>query len=481
MDKIRMSQSVADALRTYHLANGKKTESLSFAYGHLIQGVNGEYIVVIANLDCLVFLAEDCFMSKGPGHVTVPIDVRAGVIMEGIRRGYSVLIDIHDHFFAKHAHFSGVDDTDDMRTAKYFMLSLPAFVPKGQTFDSVSLLLAQDDFAGRRVVIMNGKAQFSPMVVDIIGDTFQRFDRSTNEVIDGRFVRHNGMISEHEKKIIASLNIGIVGCGGTGSITVESLLRIGVKRGALIDGDCIEESNLNRLQGAGMRDIGQSKAKFLAERVTSLFPDAKFTPIETEVFSDEAIAALKTFDIILGCIDNNETRWFLNRFSVQYFIPYFDCGVLIETDPQVILHSRVNVIIPGTTRCGNCSDIEFIPRKRPDSFLDSSTLAAQRSAGYVQASTSDTPAPASYSLNQQAVSWMTQEILNFLCGWRNVAHSIYHRGDSDRIERLDRKNYAVGPAEDCSVCSVLLGTCNEHKLPRRGEEVDLVQLIPEGE
>jgi len=60
---------------------------------------------------------------------------------------------------------------------------------------------------------------------------------------------------------LASLRVGIVGAGGTGSPTAVLLARAGVGELVVIDNDRLERSNLNRVRGAGVSDVGKNKAR----------------------------------------------------------------------------------------------------------------------------------------------------------------------------------------------------------------------------
>ena len=50
------------------------------------------------------------------------------------------------------------------------------------------------------------------------------------------------------------LRVAIVGLGGGGSHIAQQLAHVGVGKFVLIDPDVVEDSNLNRLVGAGARD-----------------------------------------------------------------------------------------------------------------------------------------------------------------------------------------------------------------------------------
>ena len=481
MDRLRLTQPVADKIRAYHLAPSKKKEALSFAHGTGYFTDNGDLVVVVADPADVLLLAPDCYINQGYAHLSVPSDVRSGVVWQGIQKGWPILvsIDFHDHApFADMAHYSDTDNQDDIRTAIQYRNNLSGYLKEGQSLYAVSVLLGRRQWAARRVVWdgESGLPRFKHLAVDILGENFERHGLSA-VLSEPWAVRQRGLISPAQSSAISSMRLVIVGGGGTGSVAVEVAARLGFRCIDIIDHDRIETSNLNRFHGASLADVGKGKAAFLAERAAGLFADGVFRAIATDAFSDAATNALTASDIILGCVDNAETRWYLNRLAVQYAIPYFDCGNLIEVEPDVVLHSRVSVVIPGLTPCGHCSDIEFFPRKIPQAFVDVQTLNAQRAAGYVQDQPADLPAPAIYPLNLQTVSWLMNELLNWICG-RSFAHSVYHRSDRNLIERLDSTNYRVGPAEDCSVCSTLLGSCQRNSLPRRGGVVELIDSTP---
>ncbi len=71
----------------------------------------------------------------------------------------------------------------------------------------------------------------------------------------------------------------IVGCGGTGALFAEMLVRTGAKNITLIDGDVVESSNLNRVIGFTKKDIDCKKVDVLASRFKEISPDVEITTI----------------------------------------------------------------------------------------------------------------------------------------------------------------------------------------------------------
>ena len=69
---------------------------------------------------------------------------------------------------------------------------------------------------------------------------------------------------------IKNTKILLVGIGGVGGFTLEALVRTGFLNITIIDGDIIEESNLNRQIITNINNIGHSKVEEAINRYTSI-------------------------------------------------------------------------------------------------------------------------------------------------------------------------------------------------------------------
>src|SRR5206468_1741580 len=90
-----------------------------------------------------------------------------------------------------------------------------------------------------------------------------------SEVSFDRQVRAFGAAGQDR---LREMRVGIVGLGGTGSIVLEQLAHLGVRRFLLMDPDFVERTNLNRLVGSTESDVGKSKvevATAYAKRINS--------------------------------------------------------------------------------------------------------------------------------------------------------------------------------------------------------------------
>ena len=105
------------------------------------------------------------------------------------------------------------------------------------------------------------------------------------------FTRSLPLIGEDGLARLAACRVTVVGLGGVGGYVVEVLARSGVGALTLIDGDKVEESNLNRQIAALSKDIGRYKAEVLAERVDQINPRCKVNAV-CEMLTESNCAAL---------------------------------------------------------------------------------------------------------------------------------------------------------------------------------------------
>ncbi|MDP1740952.1 ThiF family adenylyltransferase [Polaromonas sp.] len=471
--RLRISDAVAAKLEAHHLAPGKDVESLSYALGHAYRGADGQLTIVVAEPGDVLLFAPDCFISSGYGHVTLDRQIKAKVFHRAVEGGFTAVVDIHDHHFSHSARFSSTDTRDDRVNARYLKHTVQAFMPPGRELFAAAIVISRGDWAARFVDDQApGGPAFSALRIDRIGARAQCMSDIGTPVIEERFARNEGLVSAREQNLIGRSHAVVVGAGGTGSIALESLLRLGFGKVSVIDADRVEASNLNRLQGAGPADIGRLKIDVLADHARRIAPATRFEGVAAKCFDEAARPLLESADLILGCVDNPETRWWLNQLAVQYMIPWFDCGVLLHTQPAVHHEVRTSMVLPTVTACGHCAPVEFCPRKLPTQFMDLESLRQQRAAGYL-AQEPQKATPSAYLVNQQAVSWMLREVMNWYCGWAPAAASVFWRSDSTQIQRLDATLADLWPDPGCPVCGTQAGLCREGRLPATGSHLVL--------
>ncbi len=119
--------------------------------------------------------------------------------------------------------------------------------------------------------------------------------------MENRYNRNRFYLSNEEQEIIKQTNI-LFGGAGIGSIIAESALRMGFESITIVDGDKVEESNLNR-QNYNFSDIGTYKAEALAKRLLAINPDAKIKYLNTYIDHNNVEQIIEGHDIAINALD----------------------------------------------------------------------------------------------------------------------------------------------------------------------------------
>ncbi len=164
---------------------------------------------------------------------------------------------------------------------------------------------------------------------------------------------------------IQSLRVAIVGLGGTGSPIADLLARTGVGELILIDGDKLDETNMNRVSGFTKEDIGNNKATVMEKHILSLGLQNKVVAIPNYIHeSEKAIDALSSADVIFGCTDDVAGRDLLNQALYYYSQVYIDVGLSgnVEEDQEGTPYlktqkGRISCILPEFGSCLRCQNV----------------------------------------------------------------------------------------------------------------------------
>ena len=108
-------------------------------------------------------------------------------------------------------------------------------------------------------------------------------------VVPPRLDRNARLLGLPALEKLARAHVVVLGLGGVGSYAAEALARAGVGRLTLVDGERIDETNVNRQLHALDGELGRFKAEAMAERLGRIAPGAVF---DAECLRyDEATAA----------------------------------------------------------------------------------------------------------------------------------------------------------------------------------------------
>lgn len=153
------------------------------------------------------------------------------------------------------------------------------------------------------------------------------------------------------QSMLTDLNVAIIGCGGTGSSVAEQLARLGVRNFTVIDPDQLSESNVTRVYGSGVSDVGRPKVNVLAANLKRINPSCEVKAVVGTVTTEANARLLMAADVVFGCTDDNAGRMVLSRFSTFFLTPVIDCGVILTSDANGVLDGifgRITTLSPGT-------------------------------------------------------------------------------------------------------------------------------------
>lgn len=360
---------------------------------------------------------------------------------------------IHTHpDAAGRPRFSGVDDAGEVDLAEYFNRRVPAG-------DHLALVIGPDGCACRRLGTQDS------VQVWAIGRNVRHLSMVTGadpaHEIHDRQIRAFGKSGQ---QAIRSTRLGIVGAGGTGSVTGQQLAYLGVPDMTVVDPDTVDETNLNRLVGGRPTDIGVAKVAVAHRTISDINPDAIVRPVKDDVVNSDVLHSLIGLDFIFLCTDSHASRAAVCQLAYQYLIPVIDMGVSISVGPEGVTHitGRVQMLAPGLP-CLTCSRALNAEQIRRELL----TPEARAADPYVQGV--HEPQPAVVSINSTIASLAVTMFLGAMTPINATARFQRYDGVAGAVRLM-----AVSPAETCIICTSegVLAAGSSEKLLCRAAPLD---------
>lgn len=133
------------------------------------------------------------------------------------------------------------------------------------------------------------------------------------------FQRTELLLGKENLARLQRAHVLVVGLGGVGAYTAESLCRAGIGELTLVDADTVEETNRNRQLLALTSTIGQPKTEVLAQRLQLINPDVKLHLIHEFLRDERTIEVLQQtdYDYVVDAIDSLSPKVFLIYHAMQ--------------------------------------------------------------------------------------------------------------------------------------------------------------------
>ena len=385
----------------------------------------------------------DACSVRTPKRVTWSTEVLPPLLAEADRYGLAV-VKIHCHPLP--SLFSSVDDHAD----RDLFPSVHAWTDSGP--HGSAIMFGDGRMIGR---LVDERGRFHPLAsVNVVGDDLSFWpSASSTEAIPAFGRRVAQTFGEGTYDRLRRLRIGVVGCSGTGSPLIEQLARNCVGELVLVDPDCVEEKNLNRILNATMDDAREARLKVdVAAR--SIRAMGLGTLVETHprsLFDPYAVHAIASCDVVFGCMDSIDGRHLLNKLATFYLIPYFDLGVKLEADGHGSVDQvcgTVHYLQPGGSSLLS-RHVYTMDQVRAAGLYrtDPAAYRAQLDDGYIRGVQEDRPAVV--QLNSLLASLAVNEFLARLHPFRIDPNSDY------AIHRLSISHGIYEYESDGEPCALL--------------------------
>lgn len=171
-----------------------------------------------------------------------------------------------------------------------------------------------------------------------------------------RYSRHlilKGVGVKGQKKLLES-KVLVIGAGGLGSPAILYLAASGVGTIGIVDGDCVDLTNLQRQIIHDMDSLGVEKAESAGERIRKLNPDVKLHLHAERVTPENIMALIEPYDFIIDAVDNFSAKFLINDACVLAKKPFCHAGIRQ-------FYGQVLTYVPGEGPCYRCI-FEEIPK-----------------------------------------------------------------------------------------------------------------------
>jgi hypothetical protein len=285
------------------------------------RGEDGEWILVAAEY---LPLADDRYID----------DPSVGARIDGvaIREGMQHVHDTGKGLFHVHMHegvrripnFSDVDREEQPRVVETFRRS-GVHAPHG-------MIVLGEEQANAWVWLPESNEPVTPEQIVVVGDPFvwiaPAFAGTILPSEDERYSRQS-FLGANAQGWLETARFGVVGLGGGGSHVVQQLAHLGALRLRTFEFDHLDLTNLNRTVIATHEEARQKEPKSEAahRRVDAILPE---NHLRTYGRWQEHRAALRSCDVVIGCVDTFGGRRDLEEECRRYGMVYLDIGMDIH-------------------------------------------------------------------------------------------------------------------------------------------------------
>jgi molybdopterin/thiamine biosynthesis adenylyltransferase/rhodanese-related sulfurtransferase len=135
-------------------------------------------------------------------------------------------------------------------------------------------------------------------------------------------------VGEGGQARLTAARVAVVGAGGLGCAVLEYLTAAGVGRLAIVDHDCVEESNLHRQPLYRMSDLGKPKAEAASAALTELNPEVRIAALAERLTPANAVQVVAAADVVVDAADSFAATYVLSDTCQRAGKPLVSASVL---------------------------------------------------------------------------------------------------------------------------------------------------------
>ncbi len=432
-----------------HLFPGDGKESAAFAICNRRAG-NLRHRLLVHEIHGIPF--EIC-TDRSPHRVSWPTEYLEPWLEMAIEQDMSI-IKIHSHPGGM-LNFSEIDNESD----RHFLPAVRGWIESDTPHGSV-IMIPDGQMLGR--VIRNDNSFLPISTISVIGSNLQFWHPDNDNSLPDYTESHAQAFGAGTTKILGQLWAAVIGCSGTGSISIEQLHRLGIGTLVIVDDDRVEERNLNRILNATREDAENRlyKADVLAEAIRKSGLDITVIPVTKNLWHPDTVRLVAQCDVLFGCMDTIDGRFLLNTLSNCYLQPYFDVGVRLDAIPDGTEKGRIREVCGSVhyLQPGKSSLISRglftmkevaaagLKRRDPDAYQQ------QTKDGYIRGI--NELRPAVISVNMSFASRMINDFLSRI--------HCYREQSNDQIAWIEESHssleiFVEPESEPCKILSFLVG------------------------
>lgn len=151
-----------------------------------------------------------------------------------------------------------------------------------------------------------------------------------------KFIRVKGLLGENALTKLQASSVLLFGVGGVGGFIAEALVRTGLGNITVVDGDVVDESNINRQIIASTQTIGLSKVEVIKQRLLSINPNLKIKTVNLFYLPEnQGEIDFQGYDYVVDAIDTVSAKLTIIEKAKTHQIKVISCmGTAGKTQPS---------------------------------------------------------------------------------------------------------------------------------------------------